>query len=217
MMYEYLFYDFDGTICDTSPGIYATLDDTFAHYGMSVDKSLYPRYIGPPLSDTFYSYFGDRDKAYEAVAYFRNAYVAGNIKLTHLYDGIKESFARLSADGFKVCVATCKKEEEAVALLEGFGLSDYVHFVSGLKYKVRETKSEVLSHALETLRADKDRCVMIGDTDFDAEGALQCGLDCVICKWGFGDYDAINRPNVVFFADTPEDAERFVRERAHLS
>ena len=213
-MYRYLFFDFDGTICDTSEGIYATLDDTFAHYGISVDKSLYPRYIGPPLSETFESYFGDRDKAYEAVAYFRKRYCEGNIELTKLYDGVAELFVRLSRDGYKVCVATCKKEEEAIALLKKFGVYDSVTFVSGLVYKLRETKEEVLRHALDVLKVPVSQCVMIGDTGFDADGALAVGMDCIICKWGFGDLPAIRQPNVVFFADAPEDVERFVKTRS---
>ena len=211
-MYRRLFFDFDGTICDTSQGIYATLDDTFAHYGMIVDRSNYPRWIGPPLSETFETLFGDRDKAYEAVAFFRKRYCDGNIKLTRLYDGIADLFARLKADGFSVCVATCKKEEEAIALLKSFGVYDSVDFVSGLVYHQRETKQEVLSHALDELGAKVEECVMIGDTVFDSEGAQAVGMDCIICEWGFGVREQLTQPNIVFFAASPEDVRTFLTE-----
>ncbi len=209
-MYKYLFFDFDGTICDTSEGIYKTFREVFPHYGLDVDESLYHRYIGPPLSDTFYSYFKDKDKAYEAVALFRSIYTTKYIGTTKLYDGIEESFRALSAAGFKVCVATCKKHEEAVGLLRKFGIYDCVTFTSGLCYNVRETKKEVLEYALENLGATADECVMIGDTDFDVDGAAQCGMDCIVCKWGFGDYDKMNQKNIVFFASSPQDVVDFV-------
>ena len=211
-MYRRLFFDFDGTICDTSQGIYATLDDTFAHYGMTVDRRNYPRWIGPPLSETFETLFGDRDKAYEAVAYFRKCYCEGNIRLTRLYDGIADLFARLKADGFSVCVATCKKEEEAIALLKSFGVYDSVDFVSGLVYHLRETKQEVLSHALDSLGAKVEECVMIGDTVFDSEGAQAVGMDCIICEWGFGVREQLTQPNIVFFAASPEDVRAFLTQ-----
>lgn len=210
MMYKYLFFDFDGTICDTSEGIYKTFREVFPHYGLDVDESLYSRYIGPPLSDTFYSYFKDKDKAYEAVALFRSIYTTKYIGTTKLYDGIEESFRTLSAAGFKVCVATCKKHEEAVALLKKFGIYDYVTFTSGLCYNVRETKREVLEYALNELGADADECVMIGDTDFDVDGAAECGMDCIVCKWGFGDYGNMKQKNIVFFASTPQQVVEFV-------
>lgn len=209
-MYKYLFFDFDGTICDTSEGIYKTFREVFPHYGLDVDESLYSRYIGPPLSDTFYSYFKDKDKAYEAVALFRSVYTSKYIGTTRLYDGIEDAFRVLSSKGYKVCVATCKKHEEAVDLLKKFGIYDYVTFTSGLCYNVRETKKEVLEYALAELRAKPEECVMIGDTDFDVDGAALCGMDCIVCKWGFGDYDKMKQSNIVCFASTPREVVEFV-------
>ncbi len=209
-MYKYLFFDFDGTICDTSEGIYKTFREVFPHYGLNVDESLYPRYIGPPLSDTFYSYFKDKDKAYEAVALFRSVYTSKYIGTTKLYDGIENAFKALSSAGYKVCVATCKKHEEAVALLKKFGIYDYVTFTSGLCYNVRETKREVLQYALDEMKISPKDCVMIGDTDFDVDGAEQVGMDCIVCKWGFGDYGKMAQKNIVFFASTPEEVVEFV-------
>lgn len=51
--YKYVFFDLDGTISNSYEGIARSLDATFAHFGIKVDKALYRRYIGPPLSDTF--------------------------------------------------------------------------------------------------------------------------------------------------------------------
>lgn len=211
-MYKYLFYDFDGTICDTSEGIYATLREVFAHYGLNVDESLYPNYIGPPLSDTFMSYFNDKEKAYEAVALFRQIYTTKYICLTKLYDGIEQTFAQLSQSGYKVCVATCKKHEEAVDLLKKFGIYKYVTFASGLCYNVRETKEQVLSYAVQQLGADVRECVMIGDTDFDVDGAAACGMDCIVCTWGFGKYDRMKQSNIVCFADSPYDVVEYLKK-----
>ena len=109
-----------------------------------------------------------------------------------------------------MCVATCKKEEEAVALLRSFGIYDDVAFVSGLVYHVRETKQEVLAHALDALGADVEECLMIGDTVFDSEGALAVGMDCMICNWGFGVPSQLTQPNIVYFADTPADAAAYI-------
>ena len=209
-MYKYLFFDFDGTICDTSEGIYKTFREVFPHYGLDVDESLYSRYIGPPLSDTFYSYFKDKDKAYEAVALFRSVYTSKYIGTTRLYDGIKDAFRVLSSAGYKVCVATCKKHEEAVDLLKKFGIYDYVTFTSGLCYNVRESKREVLGYALSELHEKPEECVMIGDTGFEVDVAALCDMDCIVCKWGFGDYDKMKQSNIVYFASTPREVVEFV-------
>lgn len=210
--YKYLFYDFDGTISNTYEGVAQVLEATFKHYGLDVDPSLYRKYIGPPISETFTTYLG-AEKAYEAVDYYRDQYIStGAIYKTTLYDGIKETFKSLSEKGYKVCVASCKKHEEAVHLLERFGVAKYIDFVSGLCYNKRETKREVLEYAIEQLGCSIDECVMIGDTRFDVEGAEELNMDCILCLWGFGDYEKINNKNVVYRAQNPYDVEKYIEE-----
>lgn len=208
--YKHLFFDFDGTLCDTFEGICEILDLTFERFGLRVPRENYPRYVGPPLSETFVKLFGDRDKAYEAIAFFGKNYADRRaIYKTRLYDGIAETLRALKEKGYRVHVASCKKQEDAEELLRYFGIAEEIDFVSGLCYNIRESKREVLAYAVETLGADADDCVMIGDTVYDADGAQALGMDCILCLWGFGDYDAIDNDNIVFRAQTPRQIAEF--------
>lgn len=210
---KYVFFDFDGTISNTYEGCAKILKKTFDAYGVDVDESNYSKFIGPPLSETFIKYIG-KDKAYEAVQYFRNLYVGERaIYMSKLYDGVADMLSQChNTRGVKVGVATCKKHEEAIHLLEYFGVSDSIDYVSGLVYNARETKAEVLQYALDDLGISAKDCVMVGDTIYDVEGAEQLGMECILCLWGFGDYDAIANENVVFRAKTPADVTTYVRE-----
>src|SRR5699024_3015236 len=87
--YRYVFFDLDGTISNSYEGIARSLDATFEHYGIKVDKSLYPAYIGPPLSDTFRLYF-PAEKVSEVVGWFRDNYVKGDIFRNPVYEGIPQ-------------------------------------------------------------------------------------------------------------------------------
>lgn len=210
--YKYLFYDFDGTISDTYDGVAEVLKKTFEHYNLDVDEPMYRKYIGPPISETFASYLGE-EKAYEAVDFYRQNYVdTGAIYKTKLYEGIKETFISLKQKGYKILVASCKKHEEAIMLLKLFGVYEYIDFVSGLCYNVRETKKEVLEYAVQQLGCDIKDCVMIGDTKFDVEGAEELNMDCILCLWGFGEYDKIKNANVVYRAQTPYDVEKYIED-----
>ncbi|MGN0771899.1 MAG: HAD hydrolase-like protein [Christensenellales bacterium] len=209
-MYKYLFFDFDGTLCDTEEGISEILELTFEHYDTKVDRSLYRNYIGPPLSETFEAYWGKK-VAYEAVEYFKKNYLERKaIFKTKPYDGIAETIRKCRAAGYGIGVATCKKQEDAETLLRYFGMDGDVDFVSGLKYKERETKKDVLQYALATLGLTADSTVMIGDTFYDVEGAMQCNMDCILCLWGFGNYDALNQSNIIYRADKPIDIYQYL-------
>lgn len=205
MKYKYLFFDFDGTICDTFDGIKLAMQAMIKHYNLVDDESNFRSYVGPPLTETFSKYWKTKEEIYDGVQFFRSVYVDKGIQLSKLYEGIRPLFEELSKRGYKVCVATCKKHEEAIKLLKQYGLYEYITFSSGLVYKEREDKKDVLNYAIKELNISVDDCVMIGDTVYDVEGARIVGMDCIVCLWGFGDYPKLNQDNIVYRAQKPSD------------
>ena len=57
-MFEYFVFDFDGTLMDTSPGVYNSFDRVVNHYKLGIDRSVYRRMIGPPLRESFANILG---------------------------------------------------------------------------------------------------------------------------------------------------------------
>ncbi|MEY5004673.1 MAG: hypothetical protein RLZZ594_703, partial [Actinomycetota bacterium] len=54
LSYTTILWDLDGTIIDSSPGIYASFIHTFETVGLPVPSIAQMReFIGPPLRDTF--------------------------------------------------------------------------------------------------------------------------------------------------------------------
>ena len=207
--YKYVFFDLDGTISNSYEGIARSLDATFAHFGIKVDKALYRRYIGPPLSDTFRLYFDTPEKVSEVVNWFRDNYVEGDIFRNPVYEGIPETMKSLKERGYILCVASCKKQEEAEMLMKHFGIDGYLTYVSGLTYGVREQKAEILEYGMQKVGAARENSVMVGDTIYDIEGAAAEGVDCVLCKWGFADEKAL-AAKVAFTAERPADLLKFL-------
>ena len=201
--YKYVFFDLDGTISNSYEGIARSLDATFKHYGIEVDKSLYPGYIGPPLSDTFRLYFPP-EKVSEVVGWFRDNYVKGDIFLNPVYEGIPETMVELKRRGYVLCVATCKKHEEAQMMMKHFKIDGYLTYVSGLTYGVREHKAEILEYGMLQVGARRENSVMVGDTIYDIEGANLAGVDCILCKWGFADEKALAM-KVAYAVQKPRD------------
>ena len=196
-------------ISNSYEGIARSLDATFAHFGIKVDKALYRRYIGPPLSDTFRLYFDTPEKVSEVVNWFRDNYVEGDIFRNPVYEGIPETMKSLKERGYILCVASCKKQEEAEMLMKHFGIDGYLTYVSGLIYGVREQKAEILEYGMQKVGADRENSVMVGDTIYDIEGAAAAGVDCVLCKWGFADEKAL-AAKVAFTAERPADLLKFL-------
>ena len=78
---QILFFDLDGTLTDSAPGILNSVTYALEKMGIPVEdrRALY-RFIGPPLLDSFRDYYGmDSKRAEQAVAFYREYFSAGGL------------------------------------------------------------------------------------------------------------------------------------------
>ena len=114
MSFKTVLFDLDGTLTDSAPGILNSLHYTFEKFGEEVpdDEYLRPRFIGPPLDDSFMKYCGwDREKAWEGVIRYREYFNVKGYLENSLYEGVVEMLEGLKAAGVRMAVATSKPEE----------------------------------------------------------------------------------------------------------
>ena len=71
-----IFFDFDGTLSDTSDGVFKSFDYVADFYGISLaDKSIYKTMIGPPLLESFTRVFGfTGDTLPQAMSHLRRSH-----------------------------------------------------------------------------------------------------------------------------------------------
>lgn len=206
MKYDILFWDLDGTIIDSYQEVATGLDKLFEHYGMTVDKSLYNHFIGPPLRRSFPLYFGEGDKLEEALNLFREYYNPNSDYAARLFPGIDEVLTELKRKNYRMFVATSKKEDNAIAVLKKLGVFDRFEKVFGANDLVGIIeKEDVLDKAFEEYAFDKSKCLMIGDTMYDVRGAKYIGIDCMVALYGFGDNEELLASDIIGSVDAPED------------
>jgi phosphoglycolate phosphatase len=179
-------FDLDGTLVDSTPGIWASIRVAAAELGLPEPTPGQLRsMVGPPLEDGFAGAFGlSGDDVDRAVAAYRTHYRAGAMFDAHVYPGIPELLSGLRADGAVLAVATSKPELFAVRVLERTGLLDAFAGVHGatLDGRIRH-KDQVVAAALAA-HPDGERPVLIGDRSHDVLGAAAHGLPCIGAGWG---------------------------------
>lgn len=149
------------------------------------------KFIGPrPIVYSLKTYTGMSDEdAEKAVWLFREDYEAGGCYLSKVYDGLPELLGRLRERGIKTGVATLKPEKTARHLLEYLGIDHLIDTCIGNRNdeKGAITKKDIIETALDRLGwTDKSRVVLIGDSVYDADGAITAGIDFVGAAYGFG-------------------------------
>ncbi len=203
--YKYLIFDFDGTLNNTSPGIYATFTAVLTHFGVDVSKVDLSRHIGPPLSDSYTRLVG-KERCDEAIALHKKVYDQTDaLHNSFLYDGIRELLQELyDSRKYVMAIASSKFEPHAVESLRYHGLTNYFFAVYGQTDK-RGFKKDVLRQLVEDCGWDKDKCLMIGDTLHDIEGARDCGIDAVAVTYGFGKRDELQNSHPIALVSSPKE------------
>jgi phosphoglycolate phosphatase len=213
-MISSLFFDLDGTLCDTSQGIYGSLCYTARKFGVPpFSQKPCGRYIGPPLIKTLGEMVG-ADRADEALALYRDHYLnEKGVFNSPPFDGMREALTTLKAMGKRLFVTTAKFEDTGRLLLGHHDLAGFFEKIYGsFPDGSRSHKAEVIRAALVENNLSPDEVLMVGDHRFDMEGAAQNGLKAIGVAWGYGEVAELRATGASFIAQKPSDLPRLVEE-----
>ena len=216
-MYDYVLFDLDGTISDSSEGITKGIQIALKALGIEEERDNLRKFIGPPLKYSFKEFYGfDEEKTELGIKKYREYYAVTGLYENRAYDGIEELLKKIKESGRKIAVATSKPEAFSRDILDKFGLLKYFDYVAGATLptdqgKTRGEKKEVVEYAIELFgNPDKSKVVLIGDTRFDAEGAKEVGIDCIGVLYGFGTEESLLKSGAKYIAPTIEDIYQYL-------
>ncbi len=193
--YRIVAFDLDGTLMDTSEGIFSAAIAAAAELGLPRPGSdSLRRFIGPPIRMSFMDEFRlDAEAATKAVEVFRSHYLGGEMYKAAPYPGIVDALGRLRAKGISLRVATYKREDMAIAILERFGMSGLFESIRGADAENKMSKTDIIMLAVpEISRTGTGGIAYVGDAESDASSAAELGLDFFAALYGFGFKDERN-------------------------
>ncbi|HEY9499079.1 MAG TPA: HAD hydrolase-like protein [Terrimesophilobacter sp.] len=185
-------FDLDGTLADSAPGITATLGLMFQELGMPVPAPAeLLKYVGPPILDAFHDFAGmSKEKAQAALDIYRRFYLENGTNGVTIYPGIADLLRSMHSSPLAISLATSKPEKPALRLLDNANLTRYFDVVTGASVdETRSAKADVVAEALRRLEkwgADVSRPVMVGDRDYDIDGAAANQVPTIFVEWGYG-------------------------------
>jgi len=196
-------FDLDGTITDPAEGITRSINHALVGLGHAPHpESVLRKYIGPHLNFTFSELMHTTDTGTlaHAIELYRERYIPIGYRENRLYDGIQEVLCQLINDGSALCIATTKRKDIAVSVLEFLGINDFFTRVHGCD--LHRTKSDLLRDILSDSALSKQPVVMIGDRDTDFLAASDVNMPSIAVRWGYGEEkelelatDIVNKPD----------------------
>lgn len=216
-MKEIIFFDLDGTIVDSKPGIIESVKYALSFLGIEEkNEEKLNLFIGPPLFDAFSSVYGmNKEKANLAVEKYRENYRGnqGILKFT-VYPGIEDVLKSLKKAGKTICLATAKPLDFAKIILEKAGLISYFDVVNGASFdESKRTKSAVIKDTICKNHFKKEDILMIGDRENDVTGAIKNEVEVLGVLYGYGDEEELKKAGCKYIVKSVLDIKKFILNR----
>ena len=211
-----IFFDLDGTLTDSGPGIMNSALPALEHFGIPVaNRDQLRVFVGPPLRYSFTTYGGmDDEMAEQAVEAFRERYHVKGMYENAAVPGCPELLRRLKEKGYVMALASSKLQMLCDQIVERYGYAPSLDLVAGSNDDANETKASVIQRVLDHFgitEENKSSVLMVGDRRFDVEGALDRGIDCVGVEYcGYADPGELEAAGAVAVVKTVEELEQFI-------
>lgn len=186
--YKTIIFDLDGTLADTSEGIYNCI--RYAQKMMKlppITDAQMRSHIGPPMHESYERNFhlsgADLEKA---IGYHKEYALTKGLYEASLYEGIPELLSQLKKQGIHLAVATLKYEETAQKMLTFLNIAHFFEVICGALSDVKLTKAQLLEKCIQLCHGTKDTSLLVGDSSYDALGAQDAGIDFLGVTYGFG-------------------------------
>jgi phosphoglycolate phosphatase len=185
-----LFFDLDGTLVDSFPGIALSAETALAQVLPGRQAPDLLPFIGPPIREIFRRALPEND--FEILdrleLSFRTSYNATGWRKTQTYPGVKEVLARVCHSNHVCRLLTNKPKQPTEAILHHLGLSRFFNEVITPDFQTPAYSSKVAAardaqrrHALAGGQA-----LVVGDSADDGAAAAACGFKFAATAYGYG-------------------------------
>lgn len=185
-----LFFDLDGTLVDSFPGIAFSASAALAQVLPGRPAPDFLPFIGPPIREIFRRALPENDlKILDRLEQsFRASYNAEGWRATRAYAGVEKVLTQIRQSG-RICrVLTNKPQQPARAILRQLGLERFFDDVITPDWRSPGFSSKVEA-ALDFRRRHDlafETTLLVGDSDDDGAAAAACGFKFAAVKFGYG-------------------------------
>ena len=192
----HIFLDFDGTLADSSQGIYAAF--VVACQEVGVNAPNYDEFcacIGPPVQVIAKKLVPDigAERLELLRLRFRFEYDHKYCSAIRWYEGVVEGLHWLSAQAdVRLSIVTNKPTHPTNHIIHSAGIGDLFSCVIGIDYRDKnsigttfDSKSEAIDFAMSLTQCPRERAVYVGDTPSDRQASQQQEIRFVAATYGF--------------------------------
>ena len=185
-------FDLDGTLVDTAPDLIRAHNHVmkkFDYPSKSIDELRNAVGSGAKAimakGNGQWKWFDEKIQN-EMTDEFISFYGKNILHESTLLNGVKEFLKWCKNQNISMAVCTNKTEHLAIDLLKKIEIYDFFEYVSGHNtFEYCKPDPRHLLRTIEMLNGDKDKSIMIGDSETDANAAKEAEIPMILLKYGY--------------------------------
>jgi len=186
-----IFFDLDGTLLDSLPGIMFSIEQAFLACGLPMQPIDLRRVIGPPIR-TILGLAAKQASCSELdllEGAFRGSYDSEGWQKTLIFPGSKVMLGKAHTLGVLLFVVSNKPRHISIKILEREGIAPL--FTAIVTRDTRNPpytgKAQMMEHLIERFELSAGRCIMIGDTEEDGHASAAMQVPFAFMSHGYGE------------------------------
>ncbi len=214
--YKTIIFDFDGTLADTLIGILDALNDVSKSLNLGINFSYEygKKLIGGGSKRLFlkaFNYEELNDKNIDIYNLFMDKYKKYQLSNFKLYKNVKEMLEFFNKNNINLIIYSNKPDNILKLCVEkSLGNINFVGVIGNTLKMPPKPDPSYLLNFLNKKNVDVSSCLYVGDSIYDLLLAKNMKIDCVICDYGYGDYEEIKKENPTYEIDDFKLLERIV-------
>jgi phosphoglycolate phosphatase len=185
--YQLLIFDWDGTIADS-------LDHIVKAVRFAADKLKLPgkndkeikSIIGLGLDEAMEKLYPGTELKHRQsmVEHYRQHYLSTTSTGTALYPEVEDTLKLLREKGYDLAIATGKSRRGLERALDDTGLAEYFFYSRCADETFSKPHPQMLDDIIEIFSTDRDKVLMIGDSEHDLQMAINAGVSSAAVSYG---------------------------------
>lgn len=215
-MYDLIVFDWDGTLMDSESRIVACMQAGAADLGWTVPSHEATRdIIGLGLNEAIARLFPQRGAAevQQLADQYRLHFLADNIPGSQLFAGARELLSRLIDNEYFIAVATGKSRRGLDKEFASTGLGTLFHTSRCADETFSKPNPQMLLEILDQLGVDANRTLMVGDTEYDVQMAVNAGSHALGVSYGVHHGDRLLESGALACLDSLRDIPDWLESR----
>lgn len=181
-----LYFDFDGTLVDTLPGLVEATNFVRRQHGLPLASAqLVKTWIGGGLDALLSAALNNAAVNDNIRNSFMDYYSGCPLLQSQPYDGMAELLDELRCAGFCLAIVTNKHQHSVDLLLAKLAWQKKFAAVICPQQGLKKPDRRFMALAAQRMKLPLGPGLFIGDSEFDVEAANNAGIAAVAVAWGY--------------------------------